>query len=56
VPHFTTVQKAAQRLLRAAPVAELLAETVGQIMGRKRRVPLAAIDPVRFGGVSAARC
>jgi len=44
VPHFTTVQKAAQRLLRAAPVAELLAETVGQIMGRKRRVPLAAID------------
>ncbi|MEN6450093.1 MAG: transposase, partial [Thermoguttaceae bacterium] len=44
VPHYTTFQKAAQRLLRAAPVADLLNETVGQIMGRKRRVPLAAID------------
>lgn len=44
VPHFTTFQKAAQRLLRARPVFELLDETVSQIMGRKRRVPLAAID------------
>jgi hypothetical protein len=44
VPHFTTLQKAARRLLRGSPVAELLDETVGQIMGRKRRVPLAAID------------
>lgn len=44
VPHFTTFQKAAQRLLRAHPVAELLDETVVQIMRRKRRVALAAID------------
>jgi hypothetical protein len=44
VPHFTTFQKAARRLLCAQPVAELLDETVGQIMGRKHRVPLAAID------------
>ena len=44
VPHYTTFQKAAQRLLHASPVAELLDETVSQIMGRKRRVPLAAID------------
>jgi hypothetical protein len=44
VPHYTTFQKAARRLLRASPVAELLDETVAQIMGRKRRVPLAAID------------
>jgi hypothetical protein len=44
VPHYTTFQKAARRLLRAAPLAELLNETVAQIMGRKRRVPLAAID------------
>ena len=34
VPHFTTFQKAARRLLRATPVAGLLDETVGQIMGR----------------------
>jgi len=34
VPHFTTFQKAAQRLLRAQPVSELLDETVSQIMGR----------------------
>jgi hypothetical protein len=44
VPHFTTFQKAARRLLRIQPVAGLLDETVGQIMGQKRRVPLAAID------------
>ena len=44
VPHFTTFQKAAQRLLRIQPVAGLLNETVAQIMGRRHRVPLAAID------------
>jgi hypothetical protein len=44
VPHYTTFQKAARRLLHASPVMELLNETVEQIMGRKRRVPLAAID------------
>ena len=44
IPHFTTFQKAAQRLLRAQPVAGLLDETIEQVMGRKHRVPLAAID------------
>jgi hypothetical protein len=44
VPHYTTFPKAAKRLLCTPPVAALLDETVGQIMGRKRRVPLAAID------------
>jgi hypothetical protein len=44
IPHYTTFQKAAKRLLRAQPVAELLDETVRQILGRKHRVPLAAID------------
>ena len=44
VPHYTTFQKAARRLLCASPVAELLNETVAQIMGRKHRVALAAID------------
>ena len=48
VPHFTTFQKAAQRLLRIQPVAGLLDVTVAQIMGRKQRVPLAAIDSTGF--------
>jgi len=44
VPHYTTVQKAARRLLAAAPARRLLDATVREHMGRKRRVPRAAID------------
>jgi transposase len=44
VPHFTTIQKSAQRLLRTSLVASLLDQTVIKVMGRKKRVPLAAID------------
>jgi hypothetical protein len=55
VPHFTTFQKAAHRLLRASPVAELLTETVGQIMGRRHRVPLAAIDSTGLESRHASR-
>ena len=55
VPHYTTFQKAARRLLRASPVAELLDETVEQIMGRKRRVPLAAIDSTGLESRHASR-
>jgi hypothetical protein len=44
VPHFTTFQKAAQRLLRAAPARKLLASTVRLHLGRKKRVKRAAID------------
>ena len=44
VPHFTTFQKAAQRLLRSKLVDHLLDETVRRMMGRRRRVKLAAID------------
>jgi hypothetical protein len=55
VPHFTTFQKAAQRLLRAQPVAELLGETVEQVMGRKHRVPLAAIDSTGMESRHASR-
>jgi hypothetical protein len=47
VPHFTTFQKAARRLLAAAPARKLfdavLARAVRQGV-RKRRVPLAAVD------------
>ena len=44
VPHYTTFQKAAERLLCIKPVAGLLDETVSQVMGRRHCVPLAAID------------
>jgi hypothetical protein len=51
VPHFTTFQKAAQRLLRTPPARRLLDTTihVGAAVGRiKRRVPLAALDGTGF--------
>ena len=44
VPHFTTFQKAARRLLRSVNVSKVLDETISQVMGRKRKVSLAAID------------
>lgn len=44
IPHFTTLQKASQRLLMTAPVRALLDETVRRRMGRRSRVPTAAID------------
>ncbi len=44
VPHFTTFQKAAQRLLRTAPFENFLAATVRLHLGRKKRVKRAAID------------
>jgi hypothetical protein len=44
VPHYTTLQKASVRLLKTAPVRTLLDETVRRHMGRRQRVPTAAID------------
>jgi hypothetical protein len=44
VPHFTTLQKAARRLLAAKSARCLLDATVRQQMGRRQRVPSAAID------------
>src|SRR5262249_42227693 len=47
VPHFTTFQKAAQRLLRAAPARKLFDAVLEQARRdgvRKRRIPLAAVD------------
>ena len=47
VPHFTTFQKAAQRLLRAAPARRLFDAVLEQARRdgvRKRRIPLAAVD------------
>ena len=51
VPHFTTLQKAAKRLLSAPPVRRLLDATVIPVTfrgPRRRRVPLAAIDGTGF--------
>jgi hypothetical protein len=47
VPHFTTFQKAAERLLVAAPARKLFDAVLGRALRdkvRKRRVPLAAVD------------
>ena len=47
VPHFTTLQKAAQRLLLVSPVRRLLSATLRQARRAKitrRRLPLAALD------------
>src|SRR5215212_4099478 len=44
VPHFTTLQKAAGRLLTLPRANRLLTATVRRLMGRRRRVKLAAFD------------
>ena len=44
VPHFTTLQKASQRLLGSASVRALLDETVRRQMRRRRRLQTAAVD------------
>jgi len=48
VPHYTTLQKAAKRLLLSAPVRRLLEATVRLHMGRRRRVKRSAIDSTGF--------
>ena len=59
VPHFTTVEKAAKRLLKAAPARHLLDSTVSMHLGRRRRVKRSAIDStglecMRLAGTSFA--
>jgi Transposase DDE domain len=44
VPHYTTLQKAARRLLSSVPAKRLLDATVREQLGRRRRVARAAID------------
>ena len=54
VPHYTTIQKAAQRLLLLASVQKLLDRTVQlQLHGRKR-IPIAAIDSSGLEATSAS--
>lgn len=54
IPHFTTVQKAAKRLLKVAPARRLLEATVRMHMGRQRRVARSAIDSTGFECTSAS--
>jgi hypothetical protein len=54
IPHFTTVEKAAKRLLKSAPARMLLDATVRLHMGRRRRVARSAIDSSGFECTSAS--
>jgi len=54
VPHFTTLQKAGQRLLRMHPVQTLFAATIRHI-AKRRRVKTAAADSSGFDLTHASR-
>jgi hypothetical protein len=55
IPHFTTLHKAARRLLCERFVRGLLAATVKRVMRRRRRVSLAAADSSGFDPTHASR-
>ena len=55
VPHFTTLQKAAGRLLRQPQFRRLLDRSVRRILGRRRNVPHAAADSTGFDARHASR-
>jgi hypothetical protein len=55
VPHYTTLQKASQRLLAVKNVRVLLDETVKRVRGRKRNVPYGAVDSSGFDAHHASR-
>ncbi len=54
VPHYTTLQKAAKRLLLSAPARRLLEATVRLHMKRRRRVKRAAIDSTGLESTTAS--
>ena len=55
VPHFTTLQKAAHRLLRCPTTTRLLAATVHLGLGRRRRIETAGADSSGFETTHASR-
>jgi len=55
VPHYTTLQKASQRLLKIKHVRVLLADTLQRIHKRKKRLSLAAADSSGFDAHHASR-
>ena len=54
VPHYTTLQKASQRLLVSVPAKRLLNATVREHLGRKRRIARAAIDSTGLDSSAAS--
>jgi hypothetical protein len=54
-PHWTTLQKAARRLLRVPSARRLLDASVARFMGRRRNVAVAAIDSSGFDAGHASR-
>ena len=54
VPHYTTLQKAAGRLLASTPARRLLDATVEEHLGRRRRVPRTAIDSTGLESTAAS--
>jgi hypothetical protein len=54
VPHFTTLQKAAARLLKARPARRLLTGTVRSFYRRRRRARRAAMDSTGFAAGHAS--
>jgi hypothetical protein len=55
VPHWTTLQKASQRLLGIQHVRLLLDDTVKRVRGRKRNVAYGAVDSSGFDAHHASR-
>jgi hypothetical protein len=54
VPHYTTLQKAAGRLLASAPAKRLLDATVREHLGRRRRGTRTAIDSTGLESTAAS--
>lgn len=54
-PHWTTLQKASTRLLRAPKARRLLDASVARFMGRRRNVAVAAADSSGFDAGHASR-
>ena len=55
VPHYTTLQKASRRLLRAPAVRRLVDDTVKRINGRRKHVKYGAADSSGFDAHHASR-
>lgn len=55
VPHFTTIQKASARLLSLSNFRQLLRRTLRRVMGRRRKVAVAASDSSGFSCGHASR-
>jgi len=55
VPHFTTLQKASQRLLKQKHVRRLVDDTVQRIRKRSKTVKYAAVDSTGFDAHHASR-